>query len=186
MLRTRFVTLLSTSLLSFFLFLPSGFSAKIISIDRNGELRLENGERVRLAGLELPSETLPILRILLAGQEVRIEKEKGKEGESVPPVYLFVSARILNLPFLAGDNPAEKEILLNQFLLSLGAARVAPLAQFSKRKTFLEIEARARTAGKGIWSYEKEPFEATFSETIFKASATTPEVIPEAAKEGRE
>ena len=58
--------------------------------------------------------------------------------------------------------------VLNELLISTGAAKVDATHSFDHIKDYLSLEAEARRKGEGVWSYD--PF--TLGKGIQRASAT--------------
>jgi hypothetical protein len=135
------------------------FAEKIKSLKSDGSFVLDNKdqESVRLAGLALAEESLPLVATLLAGKEVDISEDKNLAKESpekIKPVYLYVKTKELDLPFELADKPRESKIMVNELLILMGAARLDEERPFKERELFLKAESRAKERGEGIWSYD--------------------------------
>ncbi len=136
------------------------FSQQVHSIKSSGILELENGDRVTLAGIRVPEESMNSLSVILTKKEVSWEEEKSFEknpAASVKSVYLYVNNQELDFPFKSGSAPRTKKVMVNEWLLSLGLARVDGEKLFRHKEAFLELEAEANRRGMGIWSYEPIP-----------------------------
>jgi hypothetical protein len=146
------LSLTSSALLAFCLLLSPApaFAGQIKEIGETGIIRTAEGEAYSLAGIRLPPESLPLLSLLVAGNEVEIEQD----SQPGPEVYLYVQAREIGLPF-RDSVPKNSRILINRFLVELGAAEVLP-GEFDKQEEFLAAQEKAREKGEGIWSYDPE------------------------------
>jgi len=67
--------------------------------------------------------------------------------------YAYLQARYVKFPSKLHDVPDEQEVLLNEFLVKIGAARVDESQDFSHKTKFLKAQAEAKTKGEGVWSY---------------------------------
>ena len=124
---------------------------QMTEIKANGHLILTTGQEIKLAGLLIPSETVPLLKALLNGKPFELEYEAA-DASGVPVVYLYLQMKELQLP---GKKKSEnKRRLINEFLLERGAASVDSESAFKHKERFLKIEAQAREKGEGIWSYD--------------------------------
>ncbi|MBI3306226.1 MAG: thermonuclease family protein [Candidatus Omnitrophica bacterium] len=127
------------------------------AITENGTVILNSGLKIQLAGLSVPPESIPILNSLLRRREVQIKYDKSlNSGDAETPksAYVFVETRQSSMPIKERSGPRKKRVMVNELLLSMGAARVSENLVFKKKKDFLEIEKIAQTKGEGIWSYE--------------------------------
>ena len=155
---TRLKFLILTLLFSF-ASLPV-LALQVKSIQSTGTLKMDDGQEFHLAGLIIPSESLSLLSVILAGKDLNIEQESSKDyqkGDFSKAGYLYVKAFEMDFPFKPQTPPRESTLMVNQLLLSLGLARVDTERVFKHRDQFLKIEAEARSQGKGIWSYETLP-----------------------------
>ena len=135
---------------------PIAFAERVTAIEKEAVLRLESGGRVLLAGLDLPEESMPLLKILLGGKDVEISRDEKNvlQGENQPqPSYLYVNTSEIELPFANAVPAQEKRIMINELLVALGAARVKKDLDFEHKQDFMTLEDKARTAGQGLWSY---------------------------------
>ncbi|MBI3313848.1 MAG: thermonuclease family protein [Candidatus Omnitrophica bacterium] len=141
-----------------FVQIPFVFSedVQVHKISDEGLIVLKSGTELRLAGLVLTPESFPILQSLLVHkQHVSLEYEKSPMNDSLAkPVYVYAETAEAEMPLKPDVHPRKKKILVNALLLSLGAARVDTRQNFKKKKDFIQLEAKARTEGQGIWSYD--------------------------------
>ena len=134
------------------------FAQQVHAIRPSGILELDNGEKVILAGILVPEESMGSLAVLLSKKEISLDEEKSAGNDpaaaSVKTVYLYVNNQELNFPFKAGASPRTKKVMVNELLLTLGLARVDKEKTFRRKQDFLLLEAKAARQGMGIWSYE--------------------------------
>lgn len=98
-----------------------------------------------------------MLHSLLQNKIVQIKYENSllqAASHSPKPAYVFVETKEAAMPLKRGAAVRKKRVMVNELLISLGAAKVAGGTNFKKRKDFLKLETKARTEGAGIWSYE--------------------------------
>ena len=138
-------------------FSPAAYPETVRAIFEDGQLELEDGRRVQLAGILPPPEGLRMLPVLLAGQEVDLEHDSALQkavGEGQPlPVYMYVMTSEISLPHGLKGESRKKKVMVNEIMLAIGAAQVDGKLSFKWKKRFSEIEAEARKKGEGIWSY---------------------------------
>ena len=133
---------------------------QVKALKPSGILQLDSGKEACFAGLLIPSESLPLLSVLLAQKDLEFDVEKSAEyqiSEMPQAGYFYVKTFEMDFPFHPGDKPKETKIMVNELLLSLGLARVDLSKNFKHRDKFLEIEAAAKNRGMGVWSYETPP-----------------------------
>lgn len=145
--------------LAFLLLVSYAFAGndRVESISEEGIIVLNNGLHIQLAGLVLAPESAPILHALLRNKIVQIKYENSLRqaaSHSPQPAYVFVETKEAAIPLRRGAAVRKKRVMVNELLISLGAAKVAGGINFKKRKDFLKLEAKARAEGEGIWSYE--------------------------------
>ena len=131
-------------------------SAMIVEkVGSDGRLTLEDGNQVSLAGIKMDAEGASILRVLAEKQNVQIvilkTVQDDKGGNSV---YAYLNAKSITLPFTESGLEGQEEILLNRFLVRLGAAKVDETQEFAKKDEFLKVQSEAKKKGEGVWSYE--------------------------------
>lgn len=135
-------------------------TARVAGIEKDASLKLDNGKKIQLAGVELPEESMPLLGILVGGKDVEIAAD-SKAGEpaadALIPAYLYVQTSEIELPFAQAVAAREKKIMINELLVAIGAARVLRNLDFEHKTAFIELEDKARLDGQGLWSYEVTP-----------------------------
>lgn len=132
----------------------SGVFAEVVTeVGRDGTLTLESGKQIVLAGVELDSDGISVLRVLAQKQDVRIQLLRAAPGIK-EAAYVYLQAKYLRLPMKPQEVSEEQEILINEFLVHTGAAKVAESQDFSRKAEFLKVQAEAKRKGEGIWSYE--------------------------------
>lgn len=135
-------------------------TARVAGIEKDASLKLDNGKKVQLAGVELPEESMPLLGILVGGKDVEVAGD-SKTGElsagEVIPAYIYVQTSEIELPFAQAVAAREKKIMINELLVAIGAARVLRSLDFEHKTVFIELEDKARLDGQGLWSYEVTP-----------------------------
>lgn len=144
-------------------------TVRVTGIEKDASLKLENGSRVQLAGLELPEESLPLLGILVGGKDVEMAEDSKNSALAagvVKPAYLYVKTSEIELPFAHAVAAREKNVMINELLLAIGAARVLRQLDFEHKQSFIELEDKARSDGQGLWSYEVTPADAALSENV--------------------
>lgn len=129
------------------------FAEQVVSAEAENQFVLADGRKIRMAGLQIPSESGALISVLLAGKEVQLQEEDapGLEGR----VYIEVDTDELPFPFADELHQKKRKVVVNELLLAMGAAYVDETQDFKMKDRFLEIQNEARTAGKGIWSYEE-------------------------------
>jgi len=138
------------------------YADRVRVIHADGTLELENGKRVRFAGIEMMPETIRLLPVLVADRELKIvtnRKEDSLRLTEPIPAYIFVKMVEMDMPITAKTRRNVKEILLNELLLSIGAARVQEDVLPKWRDDFREAEEMARETGAGVWSYGEAKLE---------------------------
>ena len=120
----------------------------------DGKLTMEDGKQVFLAGVEMDTEGISVLRVLVQKQDLRLQWIVPSAPEVRKFAYAYLRAKYLKFPAKPDEIPGEKEILINEFLVKLGAAKVAAAQDFSHKAKFLKIQEESKKKGEGIWSYE--------------------------------
>jgi hypothetical protein len=130
-------------------------SAEIVAdVGPDGTLTLESGKQVILAGVELDTDGVSVLRVLARKQDLRLQLLSQAAPGAKEFAYAFLQAKYLKFPVKPDGASDEQEILLNEFLVQLGAAKVAEAQDFSRKAKFLKVQAEAKRKGEGVWSYE--------------------------------
>ncbi len=133
---------------------PVLFAELITDVSAEGILTLEDGKRVSLAGVVLDAHGASILRVLAHRQNASVEVlREMRSADGGECAYVYLKSRSLDFPFTAGRTADERDMMLNEFLLRLGAARVDEGQAFAQKKKFLLIQEEASKKGEGIWSY---------------------------------
>src|SRR3989338_4533010 len=134
-------------ILLFVLIWPAdGFCARVKGIHSGTEFELDDGRRIRLAGVDVSAEGRRMLPALVGGRDVEIDEDSGTDelkGGNIPAAYVYVR---INELIISGDkkrNESERRIMINELLLETGAAKVAAGADFKKREKFNVIEQAA-------------------------------------------
>lgn len=141
-----------TSVISF----PGDIFAEIVKeIGPDGILILQDGKKVVLAGVLLDEEGLTVLRVLAKNQDLRFHKVLIAGTDSKEYVYAYLMAKSFRFPFKANELSDQKEVMLNEFLLRTGAARVMEKQDFGEKEKFLKIQEEAMKKGEGLWSYAR-------------------------------
>ncbi|HNX68748.1 MAG TPA: thermonuclease family protein [Candidatus Omnitrophota bacterium] len=131
----------------------AGRAETVEDVTSDGTLVLSGGKKVVLAGIRIDPEGISVLRVLVKKQDLRLDQATVPPPDASQAVYAYLKAKSLTFPAKPQDVSEENEILLNGFLLSLGAARVAEAEQFEKKAEFMELQAEAKKKGEGVWSY---------------------------------
>lgn len=129
------------------------YAEQVVSADAENQFVLASGQKVKLAGLQIPEESAALISVLLAGKEVRVREDDMQGGAG--RVYMYVDTDELAVPFLDDLQQKKRKVVVNELLLAMGAAYVDETQEFEMKDRFLEIQNEARVAGKGIWSYEE-------------------------------
>jgi Staphylococcal nuclease homologue len=144
-----------------FLLLPclclfsSGLCAEIVTeVGTDGTLTLESGKQVVLVGVQMDTEGISVLRVLTQKQDLHLKLIANPVPGAKEFAYAYLKAKYLKFPAKQGDIPDEQEVLINEFLVKLGAAKVAEAQDFGQKDKFLKVQEDARKKGEGVWSYE--------------------------------
>ena len=130
-------------------------SAEVVQeVGRDGTLTLESGKQVVLAGVQMDAEGVSVLRVLAQKQDVKLQILSRAGPGAKESVYAYLLAKYLKFPVKPEGVSDEQEILLNEFLVKVGAAKVIETQDFSHKAKFLKVQAEAKRKGEGIWSYE--------------------------------
>jgi hypothetical protein len=145
----------------FLLFLPSlcvfssVLSAQIVKeVGTDGTLTLEDGKQVVPVGVQMDSEGISILRVLVRKQDVKLQLIASAVPGAKEFAYIYLQAKYLKFPAKLNAIPDEQEVLINEFLVKIGAAKVSETQDFSRKTKFLKVQDEAKKKGEGIWSYE--------------------------------
>lgn len=135
--------------------LSSVLCAEIVTeVGTDGTLTLESGKRVVLVGVEMDTEGISVLRVLAQKQDLRFQLIAPSAPGAKEFAYAYLKAKYLRFPAKPSEIPDEQEVLINEFLVKTGAAKVAETQEFSRKARFLKVQEEARKKGEGVWSYE--------------------------------
>lgn len=142
-----------------FFVLGMGFSpllrAELVTeVLSDGTLVLEGGHQVVLAGIRLDDEGVSVLKVLARKRDLNLRKDTAASSAAKVPVYAYLRAKYLKFPAKVEAVSEEEEVMLNAFLVSQGAARVADDQVFAEKDNFLKLQEQAKKMGAGIWSYK--------------------------------
>lgn len=133
------------------------FAETVQSVDaQDGGLLLQDGRKVYLAGIQLDEQGVSIVRVLTEKQNIRIKELLGltpPDGKTL--IWAYLDTRSLKFPPGARESVVEREVMLNEFLIRIGAAKVSEGQEFDRKKNFLKFQDEAKKRGEGVWSYEK-------------------------------
>ncbi len=130
------------------------FAEIVKEVGPNGTLILESGKQVTLAGVEMDREGISVLRVLVQKQDVKVQLLANSALSAQESAYVYLQAKYLRFPAKLNEVPDEHEVLINEFLVRIGAAKVASAQDFSHKAKFLKVQEEARKKGEGVWSYE--------------------------------
>jgi endonuclease YncB( thermonuclease family) len=134
---------------------PSVLCAEVVkAIGPDGTLTLESGKQVVLVGIRMDEEGVSILRVLVRKQDVKLQLIAGAASGGKEAAYVYLQSKYVKFPGKSGEDPGEQEVLLNEFLVKIGAAKVVEAQEFSHKARFLKIQEEAKKKGEGVWSYE--------------------------------
>jgi endonuclease YncB( thermonuclease family) len=150
-LRIRGLFLLLTALCVF----SSALYAEIVTeVGRDGILTLADGKKVVLAGIQMDEEGVSVLRVLVQKQDLKFQLLSNPAPGAAESAYAYLQAKYVKFPAKLQDVPDEREVLINEFLVKVGAAQVAETQDFSHKAKFLKVQEEAKKKGEGVWSYQ--------------------------------
>jgi endonuclease YncB( thermonuclease family) len=129
------------------------FAEGVADVGADGTLVLADGKRVVLAGIQMDEEGVSVLRVLVRKQTVKLQLVGGAASGGKNAAYVYLQSKYVKFPGKSGEEPGEEEVLLNEFLVKIGAAKVVDSQEFSHKAGFLKSQAEARKKGEGVWSY---------------------------------
>jgi endonuclease YncB( thermonuclease family) len=97
---------------------------------------------------------ISVLRVLAQSQDLKFQLLAQPAPGGKEYAYAYLQAKYVKFPAKLRDIPDEQEVLLNEFLVKIGAAQVDESQDFSHKTKFLKVQAEAKTRGEGVWSYE--------------------------------
>ena len=130
------------------------FAEVVKDVGTDGTLTLESGKQVVLAGVLMDTEGISVLRVLAQKQDLKLQLLSNSAPGAKKSAYAYLQAKYLKFPVKPNGVSDEQEILLNEFLIKIGAAKVAEAQDFSRKAKFMKIQNEAKRKGEGIWSYE--------------------------------
>ena len=130
------------------------FAEIVTEVGTDGTLTLESGKQVFLSGVQMDTEGISILRVLVQKQDVKLQLIANSVPGAKEFAYVYLKAKYLRFPAKRNEIPDEQEVLINEFLVKIGAAKVAETRDFSRKAKFLKVQEEARKKGEGVWSYE--------------------------------
>ena len=135
--------------------LSSVLCAEIVTeVGTDGTLTLASGKQVVLAGVQMDTEGISVLRVLAQKQDLKFQLIANSVPGAKESAYAYLKAKYLRFPAKMNEIPAEQDVLINEFLVKIGAAKVVETQDFSHKAKFLKVQEEARKKGEGIWSYE--------------------------------
>ena len=142
-------------LLPGFCVLSSVLYAEIVTeVGTDGTLTLESGKQVVLAGIQMDTEGISVLRVLVRKQDLKLKLIANPAPGAKEFAYAYLKAKSLKFPVKPNETPGEQDVLINEFLVKVGAAKVVEAQDFKYKAKFLKVQEEARKKGEGIWSYE--------------------------------
>jgi endonuclease YncB( thermonuclease family) len=134
---------------------PLVLCAEVVKeISSDGTLTLESGKQVVLAGIKMDTEGVSVLRVLAQKQDLRLQLLANSASGGKESAYAYLQTKYVKFPAKLGEASDEREILLNEFLVKIGAAKVIETQEFRRKADFLKVQEEARKKGEGVWSYE--------------------------------
>ena len=136
---SRFFTSAVLFILLFTLRALPAYAEHVKAVRPDGALELDNASVIKLAGIQLQPESLAVVSTLLAGKDVQVEYEPAIKSENEPGVaqaYIYVDSNELDMPFKKDTSPRQVRVMINELLLSTGAARTETAADFKFKSHF--------------------------------------------------
>lgn len=134
---------------------PELVRAEVVTgVSADGTMTLADGKQVVLAGVQMDAEGASVLRVLAQKQDLKFQLLARPAPEGKEYAYAYLQAKYVKFPAKLQDTPDEQEVLLNEFLVKVGAAQVDESQDFSHKTKFLKVQEEARKKGEGVWSYE--------------------------------
>jgi len=126
----------------------------VTEVGSDGTLTLASGKQVVLVGVQMDTEGISVLRVLVQKQDLKFKLIAHSTSEAKELAYVYLKAKYLKFPSKPNKTPNEQEVLINEFLVKIGAAKVDESQDFSRKAKFLKVQEEARKKGEGVWSYE--------------------------------
>lgn len=133
---------------------PDLHAVVVTEVGPDGTLTLEDGKQVTLAGIRMDAEGISVLRVLARKQDLKFQLLTNFAGNATESAYAYLQSKHVTFPVKPEKVPDEQEILINEFLVRIGAARVDDAQDFSHKDRLLKAQEEAKKRGEGIWSYE--------------------------------
>jgi len=130
------------------------FAETVTAVGADGTLTLEGGKQVLLVGVQMDDEGISVLRVLVQKQDLKFQLIANSTPGAKEFAYAYLQAKYLRFPSKLNEVPDEQEVLINEFLVKLGAAKVAETQDFRFKAKFMKVQEEAKQKGEGIWSYE--------------------------------
>ncbi len=131
--------------------LPVLFAEVVTEVGADGALTLADGKKVVLAGIQMDAEGVSVLRVLVHKQDLKLQLLANSSPESA---YAYLQAKYVRFPVKINEVPGEQEVLINEFLVKVGAAKVDEAQDFSRKAKLLKVQEEAKKKGEGVWSYQ--------------------------------
>ncbi|HOW87728.1 MAG TPA: thermonuclease family protein [Candidatus Omnitrophota bacterium] len=125
-----------------------------MEVGNDGVLTLADGKKVVLAGIQMDDQGVSVLRVLARKQDVKFQLLANSLHEGKESAYAYLKAKYVKFPVKIDRVPDEEEVLINEFLIKVGAAKVDEAQDFSRKARFLKVQDEARQKGEGVWSYQ--------------------------------
>jgi hypothetical protein len=136
------------------LFSAALYAEPVAAVEKDGTLTLESGKKIFLVGIGMDTEGISVLRVLAQKQDLKLQLIANPKPGAPEAAYAYLQAKYLKFPVKPNGIPDEEEVLLNEFMVKIGAAKVAEDQDFPRKAHFLKIQAEAKAKGEGVWSYE--------------------------------
>lgn len=131
-----------------------GFSEIVTEVGGDGVLTLADGKKVVLAGIQMDDEGISVLRVLVHKQDVKFQLLANSLRDGKESAYAYLQAKYVKFPVKIDRIPDEEEVLINEFLVKVGAAKVDETQDFSRKARLLRVQEEAKEKGEGVWSYQ--------------------------------
>jgi endonuclease YncB( thermonuclease family) len=102
----------------------------------------------------MDAEGVSVLRVLVRGQDLKFQLLANSSPGAVESAYAYLQAKYVNFPVKLNEVPDEQEVLINEFLVKVGAAKVDEAQDFSRKAKLLKVQSEAKEKGEGVWSYQ--------------------------------
>jgi endonuclease YncB( thermonuclease family) len=130
------------------------FAEIVKEVGPDGMLTMVDGKQVFLVGVQMDTEGVSVLRVLAQKQDLKLQLIARSAPGAKEFAYAYLKAKYVKFPAKLNETSGDQDILLNEFLVKTGAAKVAEAQDFSRKAKFLKVQAEAKKKGEGVWSYE--------------------------------